>query len=79
METDKKGQFPVRLASVKTLAAQYDVKPRTIRSWMEQRKFTWYKPAKLVLIDVASFEEFLFKNKFEPLRLVLLKDKMVSL
>lgn len=65
-------------AAVKTLAQRFDIKPRTIRSWMEQRKFVWYKPAKLVLIDVASFEEFLGHNRIEPLRQEFRKDKMVA-
>jgi hypothetical protein len=60
-------------ASVKTLSARFDIKPRTIRQWMVERKFTWYKPAKIVLIDVESFERFLSKNTIEPVRLELSK------
>lgn len=63
-------------ASVKTLSQKYDIKPRTIREWMTQRKFVWYKPAKLVLIDVTSFEGFLFRNKIEPLKPTIIKDRM---
>jgi hypothetical protein len=66
-------------ASVRTLSLRYDIKPRTIRSWMEQRKFVWYKPARLVLIDLVSFEDFLSHHKVEPLSPNLLKDKMVPL
>ena len=65
-------------ASVKTLSQKYDIKPRTIREWMTRRKFVWYRPAKLVLIDIASFEAFLFKNKVEPLRSSIIKDRMVA-
>ena len=63
-------------ASVKTLSQKYDIKARTIREWMTQRKFAWYKPAKLVLIDVSSFEAFLFRNKFEPLKPEIIKDRI---
>ena len=63
-------------ASVKTLSQKYDIKARTIREWMTQRKFAWYKPAKLVLIDVTSFEAFLFRNKFDPLKPTIIKDRM---
>jgi phage antirepressor YoqD-like protein len=78
VDENRKGPFPIRLASVRTLAAQYDIKPRTIRSWMEQRRFTWYKPAKLVLIDVASFEAFLFRNKIEPWTRDVINTKMLA-
>jgi len=63
-------------ASVKTLSQKYDIKPRTIREWMTQRKFVWYKPAKLVLIDVSSFEGFLFRNKIEPWKPAIVKARM---
>lgn len=63
-------------ASVKTVSQKYDIKPRTIREWMTQRKFIWYKPAKLVLIDVNSFEGFLFRNKIEPWKPTIIKATM---
>ena len=77
VEIDLKKRGPT--ASVRTLSEKYDVKQRTIREWMSQRKFVWYKPAKLVLVDVASFESFLLRNKIEPWKPTLIKDRMCEL